>query len=80
MQTSGVRPFAENAAHTEREVYPDLKVDIVLLTSNLVPECRHTLNLDAVGRTVNDDSSLKTTLFYCSVVHFICSNPDCFRL
>ena len=66
-----VRPPSENAAHTDNEAYPDLDGGIVLWTSNLVAGCRHTLNLNAVGRTVNDNSLLNTTLSYCSAVRFV---------
>ena len=69
-----------SAVQKKREVHPDLNADVVLLKSNLAPECRHTLNLDAVGRTVNDGFSLKITPFHFSLVHLICFNRHCFPL
>ncbi len=56
MRTRGNRPVAENAAHKDNDTYPYLKEGIVLLKSNLIPGFRHTRDLDAVGRTLNNKS------------------------
>ncbi len=78
IRISGVRPYMENAARTEIDWYPDLKVGTKLMVLYLSPSFHQTLLRNAVGFTVNDDSSLYATLAHWLISYFRCMSAHLF--